>query len=240
MRTYLLEKSRITSQLPDEQNYHVLYQVAACLPAATRKAYSLGDWPSFAYLNVRDEANIEWDQFPTDFTELSGAMASIPTVAPHAEAVWRVLAAVLHLGNANFHGSGDDDAAFDDGNAIGHAARLLGCVAEQLTKALCTLNIKAGLDWIAKPNTTRYAQSAKDALSKALYSRLFDNLVENINASLSTSASDSSVVSASAATLVSRRTCSPRLQCSGASRASSSAPWTYLVSSASHTTHWSR
>ena len=103
MRTYLLEKSRITSQLPDEQNYHVLYQVAACLPAATRKAYSLGDWPSFAYLNVRDEANIEWDQFPTDFTELSGAMASIPTVAPHAEAVWRVLAAVLHLGNANFH-----------------------------------------------------------------------------------------------------------------------------------------
>ena len=28
MKTYLLEKSRITSQLAGEQNYHVLYQAS--------------------------------------------------------------------------------------------------------------------------------------------------------------------------------------------------------------------
>jgi len=184
MRTYLLEKSRITSQLPDEQNYHVLYQVAACLPEPLRRSYQLPEWKSLTYLNVRDVKKVEWDQFPTDFKELSEAMAAIPTVAPHTESVWKVLAAVLHLGNAKFKGSGEDDAYFADGPSIGAAAKLLGCDTEQLTKAICTLNIKAGLDWIAKPNTTTYAHSAKDALARALYSRLFDQLVEYINESL--------------------------------------------------------
>ena len=36
MKTYLLEKSRITSQLAGEQNYHVLYQVSSCSSRGTR------------------------------------------------------------------------------------------------------------------------------------------------------------------------------------------------------------
>jgi len=184
MRTYLLEKSRITSQLPGEQTYHVLYQVAAGLSAEKRKAYSMGAWDSWKYLNVTDKSKVEWDQFPSDFKELETAMNSIPTVAPLMESVWKIVAAILHLGNAKFIGADDDDAEFECQGSMAPAASLLGCVNEQLTKAICTLNIKAGLDWIAKPNTTRYAQSAKDALSKALYSRLFDALVEKINESL--------------------------------------------------------
>ena len=184
MRTYLLEKSRITSQLPDEQNYHVLYQVAANLPSSIRKSYEMPPWETFSYLNVRNKAKVEWDEFPSTWKELEDAMHAFPLIAPNVANVWKVLAAVLHLGNAKFKGTGEDDAYFDGGPSIGCAAKLLGCVTEQLTKAICTLNIKAGLDWIAKPNSTTYAHSAKDALSKALYSRLFNTIVECINDSL--------------------------------------------------------
>jgi len=184
MDTYLLEKSRITSQLPDEQNYHVMYLVAANLPEAKRREYGMDSWETFAYLNVRDKRRVEWDQFPSTWDQLQAAMNTIPTVTQHTDGVWKVIAAILHLGNAKFKGTGDDDAIFVDGGAIAHAAKLLGCVTDQLTKAICTLNIKAGLDWIAKPNTTRYSQSSKDALAKALYSRVFDRLVERINESL--------------------------------------------------------
>lgn len=70
------------------------------------------------------------------------------------------------LGNASFRGSGEDDALFVDLAPLRAAAACLGCEEAQLTKALCTQNIKAGLDWIAKPNTTTYSQNVKDALSK--------------------------------------------------------------------------
>ena len=82
MRTYLLEKSRITSQLPEEQNYHVLYQVACKLPEAKRKELSMGPWEGFKYLNVRDKRRVEWDQFPSTFADLETALQSIPTVRP--------------------------------------------------------------------------------------------------------------------------------------------------------------
>ena len=75
------------------------------------------------------------------------------------------------LGNASFTGSGEDDALFADLAPLRAAAACLGCEEAQLTKALCTQNIKAGLDWIAKPNTTTYSQNVKDALSKACHFR---------------------------------------------------------------------
>ena len=71
-----------------------------------------------------------------------------------------------HLGNAKFVGTGEDDAQFAELTPLKVAAQCLGCEEPQLTKAICTQNIKAGLDWIAKPNTTAYSQNVKDALSK--------------------------------------------------------------------------
>eukprot|EP00908_Phaeocystis_cordata_P013472 Transcript_24534.p1 GENE.Transcript_24534~~Transcript_24534.p1 ORF type:complete len:649 (-),score=354.69 Transcript_24534:61-2007(-) len=184
MKTYLLEKSRITSQLPGEQNYHVLYQVAKGLPDDLKKKLGVGSVESFKYLNVQKAGQLNWDIFPCTFAELAAAMDAIPTVSPLKESCWRVLVAVMQLGNATFKGTGEDDAIFTDLAPLRVAASCLGCEEAQLTKALCTQNIKAGLDWIAKPNTTTYSQNVKDALSKALYSRLFDVLVDAINTSL--------------------------------------------------------
>ena len=138
MRTYLLEKSRITSQLPDEQNYHVLYMVANGLPADLRKQYHLDAWHTYDYLNAKaNPGRVDWKEFPTDFAELAQAMDAIPTVAPHAHGVWKIIAAILHLGNAKFAGADEDDAQFagGEGNAsIVHAASLLGCEAKQLVR----------------------------------------------------------------------------------------------------------
>ena len=77
MKTYLLEKSRITSQLPGEQNYHVLYTVAKGLSSAQRTEFGLPKGSdaveSFKLLNLKKAGDVKWADFPCDFKELTEA-----------------------------------------------------------------------------------------------------------------------------------------------------------------------
>ena len=178
MKTYLLEKSRIVNQLSGEQNYHVLYQVAKGMYGAHKGDWSMVDPEAWVYLNAKGSGGIMWNDLPSTFDELKEAFATIPALQPVAEKCWRVLVAVLHLGNLTLAAKGDEDAAFtkETTKHVAACAKLLGVPAspqggtpeEVLSKAILSQNIKAGLDWIAKPNTSDYAQSVKDALSKAV------------------------------------------------------------------------
>ncbi|XP_076051638.1 dilute class unconventional myosin isoform X4 [Oratosquilla oratoria] len=51
MRTYLLEKSRVVFQAPDERNYHIFYQMCASLEDDLIKNLKLGEPEHFLYLN---------------------------------------------------------------------------------------------------------------------------------------------------------------------------------------------
>ena len=48
---YLLERSRIVFQAPDERNYHIFYEMLAGLPKAELENYGLGSVEDYFYLN---------------------------------------------------------------------------------------------------------------------------------------------------------------------------------------------
>eukprot|EP00308_Calcidiscus_leptoporus_P024250 CAMPEP_0119366430 /NCGR_PEP_ID=MMETSP1334-20130426/13293_1 /TAXON_ID=127549 /ORGANISM="Calcidiscus leptoporus, Strain RCC1130" /LENGTH=1364 /DNA_ID=CAMNT_0007382635 /DNA_START=58 /DNA_END=4152 /DNA_ORIENTATION=+ len=184
MKTYLLEKSRIVQQSKDEQNYHVLYTVANGLSADEKKEWCIPPVEQIKYLNLH-QTKLQWEQFPCTYADLCTAMTCIPGLQPVQSGCWKVLMAVLSLGNAEFKSTNDDgDAVFVDDSPVAAAAKLLSCQPEQLMKAITSQMIKAGLDWISKPNTTAVAKGVRDALAKALYSKLFIFIVDSINESL--------------------------------------------------------
>ncbi|KAI6217663.1 Myosin head [Aphelenchoides fujianensis] len=197
---YLLEKSRVCVQQAGERNFHVFFQLLRGAPADLRARLSLGRPEDFNYLNrgsvqffgeeagaVRDE-NVD---DAADFERLQTALRDVGMSAEGVDAVFRLLAAVLHLGNVEFveaEGTRGGCAVRSDA-PLKKAADLLGIAEEKLREGLTTRRMqttRGGDDASVyhvqlKPDV---AAAARDSLAKNLYSRLFDEIVATINRSI--------------------------------------------------------
>ncbi|CAG0920544.1 unnamed protein product [Notodromas monacha] len=202
---YLLEKSRICGQSPEERNYHIFYQLCAGAPEALRKQLRLGMPDQYQYLNkgctqffgrgasggglhdpLLDDAK--------DFARMDKSLQTFNVTEPERLSIYSTVAAVLHLGNVSFEENPDDSrggcrVAAGSEAALAAAASLLGVNAGELQQALLSRvmqTAKGGYKGtiIMVPLKPWEATSARDALAKAVYSKLFDYIVNKINRSI--------------------------------------------------------
>lgn len=104
-----------------------------------------------------------------------------------------IIASVLHLGNVTF---GEDElqkAVVYENEAIHSVAKVLGIDQEKLKHSLTHRTIDARGDLITSPLDRDMSFYARDALAKAVYTRVFDWLVSKINQSIQTPATLSRV-----------------------------------------------
>ena len=87
--------------------------------------------------------------------------------------------------------AGSDSSSIAEASAasVDIIASLIGCTPQAISKGLCFRSIKTNEEIVVVPNTKLQACDARDALSKALYGRVFDWIVARINESFTTSAS---------------------------------------------------
>eukprot|EP00887_Chlorella_sp_A99_P001914 scaffold18.g1914.t1 len=188
IRTYLLERSRVVNINDPERNYHIFYQLCDGASAAERAALHLAPAREFRYLAQSSCFELAGVSNAEEYRNTRHAMTVVGIPEADQSAVFRTVAAVLHLGNVAFVEAGGDSEASAVARAaegaLAHAADLLGVEAEGLRKALTTRTRVTPDGAIVSPIDARAAADNRDALAKTLYSRMFDWLVNKINSSI--------------------------------------------------------
>jgi myosin heavy chain 9/10/11/14 len=110
--------------------------------------------------------------------------------------LYRVVAAILLLGNLTLEADRDDQAALTSNCAATaeKVCHVLGIPVAEFSRALVKPLIKAGRDWVVQAKNVEQVYYSIEALSRSLYERMFGALIDYINETLYTRSAKASFI----------------------------------------------
>ncbi|XP_058815418.1 myosin heavy chain, muscle isoform X8 [Topomyia yanbarensis] len=187
IETYLLEKARVISQQTLERSYHIFYQIMSGSVKGLKEMCFLSN-DIYDYYNVaQGKVTIPNVDDGEECLLMDEAFNVLGFTQEEKDNIYRITAAVMHMGGMKFKQKGREEQAEADGTEEGdRVAKLLGVVTEDLYKNLLKPRIKVGAEFVTKGQNKDQVTNAVGALCKGIFDRVFKWLVKKCNETLDT------------------------------------------------------
>lgn len=182
---FLLEKTRLAFQAPNERNFHIFYQLTMGAFPDMRQEFALEGPDQFYYLAQSGSPHVDAINDQDDFQQVLAAMQGIGITSDDQWYIFQILAAILHCGNVTFSGGQNDNAVLTNETELSWAAYLFEIDPKFLAHSLTHRLIITGRQSTYEvPQNADQASALRDAMCKAIYERLFGWMVEKVNTAM--------------------------------------------------------
>ncbi|KAL6426919.1 hypothetical protein ACFW04_009267 [Cataglyphis niger] len=187
IETYLLEKARVISQQSLERSYHIFYQMMSGSVKGLKEMCLLSDNIHDYYFVSQGKTTIPNVDDGEECLLTDQAFDVLGFTQEEKDNIYKITAAVMHMGGMKFKQRGREEQAEADGTEEGErVAKLLGCDCADLYKNLLKPRIKVGNEFVTQGRNKDQVAYSVGAMSKAMFDRLFKWLVKKCNETLDT------------------------------------------------------
>lgn len=186
---YLLEKQRVVGQITNERNFHIFYQFTKGASDNYRQTFGVQLPEQYVYTSASKCTSVDTIDDVKDFEATIKAMQVIGLAQEEQDQIFRMLAAILWIGNISFIENEEGNAQVRDTSVTDFVAYLLQVDSQSLIKALVERIVETnhgsrrGSVYHVPLNIVQ-ATAVRDALAKAIYNNLFEWIVDRVNKSL--------------------------------------------------------
>ncbi|KAI4791029.1 hypothetical protein KUCAC02_034255, partial [Chaenocephalus aceratus] len=176
---YLLEKSRVCRQAPDERNYHVFYCILKGMAPEMKVKLGLGLASDYSYLTMGKCTACDGRDDLRDYSSILSAMKVLMFTETENWEISKLLAAILHMGNLRYEARTYDNL---DACVVVRSPDLVD--PKDVMVCLTTRTLITRGESVATSLSVEQGLDVRDAFVKGIYGRLFVWIVDKINAAI--------------------------------------------------------